>query len=88
MVNTRVVSCVSISSFRVSYIIELTMSDESEVMSSVGQMTFRSRTFLESDSMRVTSLTTPSSHPTRKPATDSIGASVAERPILENFLPQ
>ena len=81
-VNTRVVSCWSISSFRVSYIIELTMSEDSVVMSLAGQMTFRSSSFLEPDSMRTASLTEPSGlHPTRYPAIASIGARVADKPM-------
>ena len=87
-VNTSVVSCWSMSSFRVSYIIEFTMSDDSVVMSSVGQITFRSSCFLEPDSMRATSRMLPSgSHPTRYPAMASIGARVADNPILtKSFL--
>src|SRR5574344_147696 len=68
------------SSFRVSYIIELTMSEERVVMSSVGQMTFRSSCFLEPDSINATSREVPSGlHPTRYPAIASMGARVAER---------
>ena len=59
------------------------MSDECVVTSSVGHITFRSRTFFILDSMNVTSLVSPfSSQPTRYPAIASIGAMVADRPIL------
>ena len=89
MVKTSVVSCWSIRSFRVSYIIELTMSEDSVVMSSVGQMTFRSSCFLEPDSMSTTSRTCPSgSHPTRYPAMASMGARVADNPILTKSVSQ
>ena len=89
MVKTSVVSCWSIRSFRVSYIIELTMSDERVVMSSVGHMTFRSSCFFEPDSISTTSRTSPfGSHPTRYPAIASMGARVAERPILTKSVSQ
>ena len=61
---------------------ELTTSVGRAVMSSVGQMTFRSRTFLELDCMRMTSLSDPSGlNPTRYLATSSMGATVAESPM-------
>ena len=66
MVNTSVVSCWSMSSLRVSYIIEFTMSEERAVMSLAGHMTFRSSSFFDPDSMRTASLADPSGlHPTR-----------------------
>ena len=66
LVNTRVVSCWSMRSFSMSYIIELTMSDGRVVMSAAGQMTCRSSFFFEPDSMRATSRQDPSGlHPTR-----------------------
>ena len=89
MVKTSVVSCASIRSFRVSYIIEFTMSEERVVMSSVGQITFRSSCFLEPDSISTTSRMSPfGSHPTRYPAIASIGAKVADRPILTKSVSQ
>ena len=89
LVNTRVVSCWSMSSLRVSYIIELTMSDDRAVMSSVGHITFRSNCFLDPDSMRATSRGLPSGlHPTRYPAMASMGARVADRPIRTKSVSQ
>ena len=77
-----VVSCSSTSSFSLSYIMELTTSVGRVVISSVGHMTFRSRTFLELDSMRATGLASPPlSKPTRYFAISSMGAMVAERPM-------
>ena len=85
LVKTRVVSCWSMRSFSMSYIIELTMSEGRVVMSAAGQITFRSSCFLDPDSISATSLHEPSGlHPTRYAAMDSIGASVADSPILTN----
>ncbi len=78
----------STSSFRVSYIIELTISEGSVVMSSVGHITRRSSCFFVSDSTSVTSLGSPFSYPPRYPAMASMGARVADRPILVNSVSQ
>ena len=82
LVNTNVVSWASISSFRVSYIIELTISDDNVVRSLVGHMTWRSKVFLDPDSINATSLAVPSGlHPTRYAAISSMGANVADNPM-------
>jgi len=51
-------------------------------MSSAGQSTFRSRFFLVFTSTMLTFRSDPSSWPTRNCATASMGARVADRPIL------
>ena len=62
------------------------ISVECNVKLSTGQRTLRSRCFLSFTSTTFTGLGLPFSYPPRKPAISSIGACVAESPILTGLV--